>query len=326
MAEKIYKNNYEISSPFIIEQDQLKKLENITEKEWPNLLEYKENKIKKVASEKFSVLIKQGFYESTSEEEKKEKLEQIEKETRQSYSFHNEEIRLTLFFKDGNSIKLKSFSEGFKNRDINETKIIGFNLDVDCGEVSSVLECDPHFEKMKLRTRPQDLRISNELFLEFKRWIDMVRAPIWQRIVRKTYPFHWFLLLFVLIYAALFGGINKESPEWLRMEQAHKLLQDGIEEDEHEAALEEILALLSDYEKPKAIILVSSWYKLIVISGIITCILLSFIPKTVLGIGKDERRVKMWRKYLNFISVTIPILIFSSFIWPQIQSWVISFF
>lgn len=325
MAEKIYKTEYEISSPFIIDQEQLKNLDYIVEQEWPNLLEYKKSTIQKVSIDSLNDRLKQGLYKEKSEADTKAELEKIEKQTSGSYRFKDEEVVLNLSFKDGNSIRLKSFSEAFKNRDIQDTKIVGFKLKVDCGEVTSDLYCEPRYSRMKLEVRPQDTRISNDLFLEFKRWMDNVKAPFWQRFVRKFDHFHWFIIFMTLLFSMMFG-IGKVSPDWPKIKQAHELLQNGIKEDEYGVALEIILALQSDFGKPEAITVFSLWYKILIISGIITCILLSSIPKVVLDIGKDENKVRKWRSYLRFISITIPITIFSSFIWPYLQSLVKTFF
>jgi hypothetical protein len=321
MAEIIYKTDYETSPPFLIDQNQFKRLDEIVKNEWPNLLEYKSSTIKKTSLEEFQSKLTRGWYKDCPQADLDTKLQEIEKETRESYTFRHEETIITLQFKDGNSIRVSSFSEAFRNRDINDKNIVGFGLDLDCGEVKLNLKCYPY--KLSLDVRPQDRSVSSELFLQFKRGIDTVRAPVWQRIVIILGHSHWILMFYILMILLIFG-ITKKTPDWPQIEQAHKLLQNGIDEDEHRVALETILALESEFGKPKRILVIASWYRLVAPIGIIVCILLSLIPKVVFDIGKDEGKVRYWRFYLHFISVTIPVAVFSSFVWPYIQNLLIS--
>ena len=286
------------------------------------MLEYKRSTTKRLACERLQDLLSRGLYRNEAEPDRERRLQDIEKEIGRSYPFQREEVTLTLHLKEGDSIRVASFSEAYRNKDIQGAKISGFTLQVACGEVICELGYRPGYPTLALEVRPRELRISSELFVELKRWVVSVKAPLWQRIVRRLDHTHWFIVLFLLLYVGIFGGIHKTRPSWDRIEQAHELLKDGIGEDEHGAALESILALLSEFGKPAPAITLEFWYILLITTGILACFLLSLIPGSVIDMGKDEGKVVRWRAYLRFISVTIPIAVFSTFLWPHIALWV----
>jgi hypothetical protein len=91
--------------------------------------------------------------------------------------------------------------------------------------------------------------------------------------------------------------------------QAHELLKDGITPDETEKALDILLKLQSGF-LPKDYIEANptslrGWYILVTCAALFGIIGL-IPPKTNLGLGKGEQRVKRWIIWIRVVSVVIP--------------------
>ena len=90
--------------------------------------------------------------------------------------------------------------------------------------------------------------------------------------------------------------------------QAHELLKDGITPDETEKALDILLKLQSGF-LPKDYIernptSLRGWYILVICAALVGIIGL-IPPKTNLGLGKGDQRVKRWRIWIRVVSVGI---------------------
>jgi len=87
------------------------------------------------------------------------------------------------------------------------------------------------------------------------------------------------------------------------------MLKQGLNEQQRQRALEIILALESDYvpagmpqvQKPS-----TAWFWWFAGIGLAISTLISFPPRTQIGIGRGESRIKQWKAWIRFISVFIP--------------------
>lgn len=97
------------------------------------------------------------------------------------------------------------------------------------------------------------------------------------------------------------------------------LLADGLQPGEQTEALELLLRLQSgimpDIENPP----IPAWFKLILFGGLFVAVLLTVRPKVVVGMGRGVDTIKRWRLWLRFVGVTVPGLVFTSFIWPFVE-------
>ena len=77
--------------------------------------------------------------------------------------------------------------------------------------------------------------------------------------------------------------------------------------------------LLLELQIPNKISLVIfPWMKALLLVLVFVGIVVRIRPIVVVGIGKGSRSIKIWRIWLGIIGITIPTLIFGSFIWPYL--------
>ena len=72
--------------------------------------------------------------------------------------------------------------------------------------------------------------------------------------------------------------------------------------------------------------IIQPWMKVLFIGIVVLGIVVRIRPLVVLGIGKGIKYLRIWRIWMKIIGVTIPTLLFGSFVWPLIEDFVKGFF
>jgi hypothetical protein len=62
------------------------------------------------------------------------------------------------------------------------------------------------------------------------------------------------------------------------------------------------------------------WLKVWVIGGLVFAILLSICPSVSVGLGQGSATIGRWRIYTRLVMLTIPLFIFTTFLWPVIEA------
>jgi hypothetical protein len=315
MAVIVHNTSYKIDCPWLLDREQLLELDRIIEQQWESLLKYRENKI-----------------EEQVEVEAKKNDKKTREKIRQDIEYYHEynflkSKNLTLFNSDETQIKTSSFSSVLQNPDIENRTVKGFRYRIKCAGIECELFLSPYNSNITLDVSPGTIEEARSLFVSLKGWINRAKSPLWQRIARGCFFGMWWLILFFTLMISFQIFEEKIMPDWQQIKHAHYLLEKGIDNNDVSDALATMLAIVSEYEKPKSYTIFSfpSWYICLLIAFSFLCFILTFLPKTVIGIGKGEETIIWWRRWLHLISYTIPILILSSFVWPKITDWIKSF-
>jgi hypothetical protein len=322
MAVIVHNTNYEMKGPWLLDREQLLELDRIISQHWDSLLRYREQEIEEEVEKEINDRKKDARHQSADDREK------IHQRLDSSYLFFKEK-RLTLSNADGTQIKTNDFTSIMQHPDIEDRIVKGFSYTIKCAGIECQLILRSYNSTITLDVSPGTVEEARSLFVAIKGWLNRTKAPLWQRIVRREWIYGTWWLVFAY---ALFMGIPLSSheitPEWEQLKHAHNLLKNGIGDNEVKDSVATTLAIISEYDKPKSHIVLScpSWYVCLLIAIFFLCLILTILPKIVFGIGKSERSIICWRRWLHFISYTIPIIILSSFVWPWIVDWVKSFF
>jgi hypothetical protein len=306
----------------------LLELDQIVDKCWRLLLRYREKEIEKEIDSEIDHGIKNGYYEDTSVESLNKEREKIRKRQEDSYKFQQRKS-LTLTNTDGTKIKATDFSNIIQHPDVEGRVANGFSFSITCADIECQLELDSSYRSgMILNVSPGTIEESRMLFSAIKGWMNSIKAPFWQRLARGALYGCWWAVFVLILWISVAVFTNTVAPEWEQIKHAHELLKNGIDNSEINDALGTLLAIESKYEKPNNYITWSFpvWNICLLIVGFFLCLGLSIIPKVVIGIGKGEHSIILWRRWLHFISYTIPIVVLSSFVWPLVVNWIKSLF
>src|SRR5258706_1711545 len=132
------------------------------------------------------------------------------------------------------------------------------------------------------------------------------------------------------------GGIEKKKYLKEKLQertikgQARELLKSGVNASNDKKALEILLAIESGYEAPpsppSSSPRISRRSTALVIGTFLCCLIFSFPPRSVLGIGRGEKVLQRWNWWLKFISVSVPGYLASIYLWPRLAallSWIL---
>ena len=108
--------------------------------------------------------------------------------------------------------------------------------------------------------------------------------------------------------------------------RARELLDQGITDQNYIEAIQLLLIIQSDYDPNSSAVETPAWFRVVLWGGLLTSIVLSFKPKITLGIGRGNELITRWKIWLQIVGITIPGLLFGSFIWPTIVDWIRTIF
>ncbi len=179
------------------------------------------------------------------------------------------------------------------------------------------------FENAALRiaASPETAKSAREAFSALQHWAMANQAPTWQRVWRRITGFHWFVWLVLVVLLSQAVPTQSEVVEEQLRVAAREMLMEGISDEEVASALE-LLVRFHAKEAPQELrVEMPSWFAIIVFGGLFVCAMLSICPNLVLGIGRSKSRLGYWRTWLKFVGVTVPSVVFLSFVWPHIVEW-----
>lgn len=176
--------------------------------------------------------------------------------------------------------------------------------------------------QLSINTTPETDELAREAYVQLQQWAKSNQPPSWQRIWVKNYSGIFLsaisLIFFIFI---LFSGQDTDINQSLKP-AAQKLLKDGITEKQIPQAIE--LLLRHEFKqpysdaKPKAKNKTPLFVKIISFGGFAALAILFIRPPLLLGIGRNEKKIRYWRTWIKFIGITIPTFLLSSIVLPYL--------
>jgi hypothetical protein len=324
MSEVIYSTKVYVKGPWLIDADALIQLDEILNDEWIRLQHRKEELLDGEAESQIRAWRELGIYEELSEEELRQKKEKL-KEEKAIVSLHKDKKEIRIYLPKSRSVVTNSFQAAFREQAIVEEMPIGFRVELQCGEVRCEMSLKREYNELSINVTPEKSREAWELFIALRQWVVKNRAPTWQRVWSGWAGFQWIIWVALIFLSAtiISESLDYATPE--AKSRAQKLLDSGISEAEIPEAVELLLILQTKYNPGQPKPQLPSWFKVVLVGGLIACVILSIRPKVVLGIGRGMERIIWWRRWLRFVGITLPTLIFGSFVWPYIEQTVQKF-
>jgi ABC-type Fe3+ transport system permease subunit len=185
--------------------------------------------------------------------------------------------------------------------------------------VRASLEVGKYSDHLRLTTSPESSQHARELFVTLRNWAVTHQPPLWQRLWGHLYGVHWFIWLSILVGVMPFLPSASEGVEHLVRSQAQELLRDGLSQEEVLRAVELLLISTAKWAPNVKPIALPAWYKVVLFGGLAASVMLSIRPKVIVGVGRGRQVLDRWRWWMKFVGVTIPGLLFGSFIWPWLS-------
>ena len=164
------------------------------------------------------------------------------------------------------------------------------------------------FRSLSYSVRCTDEELKKEIIFELETWIKTIKQPNIISLWKEFRGAQWFLCLMLLFFYVLATPSNTSHYIDSVKEDVNQIVTNGVNQDNiHEAI--EIMFTLQTKTYPKVNLQDNKiFFKILGITMLI-CLILSFPPKTYIGLGLAEDKIKNWQNYLKFVFVSIPALV-----------------
>lgn len=328
MAEFVYTTSSTISGPWLIDADKLEDLDEILNEHWTSLHKRNQDKRNTEIEEQLSkdVYVQEAIANNANTPEQ---IEEVKTERREilesryaSLLYHFREARLiTIRLGPNKRIEVDSFDEAFKQQILMDEIPTGFRVELVSGDIRCEIDLRrPNY--LNISVSPEHLAESRELFAMLQRWANSCRAPKWQQIWLSLNGLQWFILTLIILFSLVFMNDTESVSKRIYRERARQLIAEGINDENRSEAIELLLAFQSGYvpSNHPQVPLFPWWIKLLLISAFAVCLILAFTPKSLIGLGKGQDRINIWRVWMRIVFVVIPGVILLNVILPAVVS------
>lgn len=322
MAEILYATEATLEGPWLLDRRALEELEKVVEGEWQGLNQSLQDKLEQEAEEQLERGINRGYYKNNKKE-----LARIKKEIHADPPYWaRSEKTLTLGFSDGGSFISDSFNKPLRESTLYEKTATELDYSLKSADIQAGIHCSG--KRLRINASPNNAQVARELYVSLRQWADKYRPPIWQRIWVWLDGWQWPIYI-VFAFASLLALASVKSPAKLEIEKLGKsLIDSGINQTNLFTGIKVLLQLQLNYfpSSTTTSTNIPLWFWLIVVGGLVISTVISLHPKTILGIGRGERKIGFWRLWMNLVGITLPSLLFVSIVWPQLITFIVNLF
>jgi len=310
-----YQTKGEVEGLWFLDQEAFKELDSILDEALKDLEAQRKRDIEKGVRIKLSrqetlrARYPTGYKEQT-DEEKKNSMKEARQEIEQSYQYSRDKREITIFCSDGRDLHIKRFSDAFALPELENTTPSGFLAEIGCGQGEPMIALNRYgFSRnaIDISVSPHSTDTSSDIFMKLRSWAEGRRQPKWQLFWKNWsgIQIHW--TLFFWIFVAMLISSAKQD---VKTAEARQLLQKGMTKDDDHKAIELLLSIAADYNKPTDgtpdLAPRPRWFIISSLVLLLACIALSFPVGTAIGIGKGKQilaRQKKWLSTLKFVCV-----------------------
>lgn len=317
MAEFIHSTEAEIKGPFLIDRSQIEALDKILSEEWNRFQEQRRLDIDEEVENEFRAQRKENFYPNLTDEQLRLRARKIAERAHE----YRERKEFFIFLKNGPSAKVKDFTTALREPDLQDKEPNGLYVILQSCNRTCEVTLTGRRTTLKVEVSPKRDQFVQQTLMVLKNWQNSVRPPRWQALWLEFKGAQWFVWLFAVLACLVIGQSRNEKAVSLdTSKEAAQLFQtNSLTPELQGRAIQLILAKTHGLQKSNAKSEVPNLLVFLLIAGTAYCIALSFPPDISIAIGAGERQVKFWRGYANFILITTPAFIFSTFMWPRIE-------
>lgn len=316
MEEFIHKTEKSIPGYWLIDEEAIKELDSIIEKSWSNMLLQSSQKIEDELHTKTEALNADDFYKE-NQNKKEAYINEHRTYLESRYSEKTKEIKIIL--SDSRAMKFDKLSDAAKNLTLDTELPIGVDIKLDNSLIKVEIKLKSKYSNdLTIQTTPETDSLSKDIFSELHSWANKYKPSKWEQSWDNLHGYIW--IFFSMAFSFLVYLIPHRDSTYKTeiINNAHKLLENGITNKNNNEALEILLTLQTSYVPANKIITTPAWIGYLFFGLLAVAIIMSIKPKFSVAIGRGKTKVKQWKAWVKFISITIPSFIFLSVIVPKL--------
>lgn len=257
-----------------------------------------------------------------SVEEINEMTERIRVSILSRFPFNKDNRRVTVFLPGGRAAESLSFAELVPVPQLNEEIPKGFSAVVEVGQDEVKVELGTWLPDLSVGVSSEDDEFAQELFGRLQNWASEIQPKRWLQLWRKTseflIPIAVMGAIVTTMFLAVFMLTPRSGPSEVQM-KARELARQGVDQSNQTQALELLLSMESGYAPtptpPK------HWYPSARIWALYAVFLLlvaayTQVPRDSIGLWSGRRIVERQRRWVRFVSISIPTVLASSLLVP----------
>lgn len=314
MATLVYPTSLSYKAPWLLDTKQLEELDDVLGKAWERMTAVLDAEIRSLSEE----YAEQQSQESPGKTKFNDAFEKKKQRILDTYPFNRRTRKATLELSSGKKLMVKSFSEAREHPELSSDHAVRVNLELECGSSKCSIGLDDYALTVTVNPNTDEMIA---IFNSLKSWADRCRQPLWVRVWKGLAPLQWCAFGFVLPMLAYPFASAPDPIKTKRNEEIHQLIDKGIKEEDTTRAIALLLALESGYRPadapPPPSSKIPGWAWLVFALTLCASVALSITPPSIaIGIGRGQAQVENARRWMKFISVTVPALVGSNIFSP----------
>ena len=315
MALIIYPTEKDQSAPWLIDRQKLDQLDDLIQKNYSALKEARDLKVKAAVEKEFRTIKP----ELRNPRVKADLFRRI----KNSYQFEGESLIVTIILSKGRKVEASNIQEAGKMPILADEIPIGLEINLEVADTKIDIALGKYRrDTLHYLVKSNDENFRRDVAYSLESWIKSIRPPLWQRIWKIIQGIQVLFIFIPLIFMIVtFPNPAKQYRNSLTSE-INEIIQGGVDSTTINRAVELLLVIAADYSPSKYNTSISSWLaKLIKLCSCLVAFTLvfSFPPRSHIGIGRGESRVRFWKLYTRILSVTIPVGILLPVVLNQIH-------
>ena len=201
------------------------------------------------------------------------------------------------------------------------------------GKIDISITCS--YDKIECSVSREMVEAGSTFLMKFYNWLEPIKQKRWIKLWASAGGLvSYFGFMIALVISGPLSSQLLGEPSTAKIvnraidKQAEELLEGGIEQDEVRKAIELLLKRNTNYIPADIQIIPTPFYqkpvfKKVCAWNVAFAIILAIIaisPKSNIGIGQGNRKVRFWKKWIQINIYSIPSLIFTAILFPKIAS------
>lgn len=325
MSEMISPTSLTFDGPFLIDSAKLLELDQLIDAQLQRLVVYRNTRFTNIIEREIKSRI-----DITGKHPDDAQLNELRtaqaahlNERLGFYDLSEGKSSITVFFDSDKRLSASCFREAIDHENAEQEQSCAFNASIRCANITASIRLTSRLftNSLEVSVEPDNIPEARELFTALRRWANSVRPTRWYRLCSQLrfYTWSFYLTSAALLFMALSNRYTVIDPYQAK---ADELLTSGVTQTNLPHAVGILLALTVKHGQVKQPKPLPDWYHIWLLGGLLCAVLLSFPPKTRIGIGKGDHMIRRTLRWQKFITYTIPTVVFTTFVWPSIAKFI----
>jgi hypothetical protein len=306
VASVIGPTKRQFAHPVLVDLSQLKQLDQILTDFGPKL----RTELRKLNDDRANEAIKNLVDKGSTLEKARET---VSKDGYLSvpYGWTDDEREVTIYLNGGRRLEVTNFTEASEHISVETEIAYAFVILYKIGPFKTKIELETsHWndKPLSINVSPEDSEVAQSLFGALSNWGRSVSGGFWKQKWANSRFIFLVLAFFVLMFGMVIGPLDRNQRKFndanLR-DQAHELLDHGIDSSNEKDAIRILLAMATEYGSFNAT--GTTWRYWFWNSATLICLLLlATCPRVTIGLWAGERILTMQRWWMRFLAISIP--------------------